>query len=321
MYRKERVVVDWAVVLCVYCLILLIIPISDKLLAYLNQDIVNTILNLAVNILIGLVYLCLLVYLVKRKRKSGALSYALLTVFFIISEYFLMQVKVSTDKLHFLGYGILSIFLYRALRHITGTNFLYVWSALYIMLLAILDEVLQIFGLGGRFFEFKDIGIDWLSGLIGQALIAGVLRPKLETADINIHRYIKGLERIEDFVTAHILRLERFNLDIFAKQICSAFRIKTGHSCGHVHFIYKGKRDHLIMFCAEQRLEKIIAKGGDCRKGEYVTWENSEFSHHPPQQAFLEMLPQIQRIIIDHPYMRKSWSSFAKFQSWLNRAT
>jgi VanZ family protein len=161
----------------------------------LNEDAVDNILNPIINILIGLVFVSLLVYLMKKGRQASILSYIWLVVFFIITTYFLMRVEITRDRLHFLGYGILSLFLYRALRHNFGTEMLYIWSGSFIMLFGVLDETLQLSGLGGRNFELKDIGIDWLSGLIGQAIIAFVVRPKLEAVDIKIRRYIKNLKQ------------------------------------------------------------------------------------------------------------------------------
>ena len=319
MYQKTRIIFDWIVVLTIYCLVLLIIPISDKLFGHLNVNSVDVVLNLIINVLISAVFISLLVYLIKGGSKTQTSSYVWLLIFLIIITYFLMKVEIVGDRLHLMGYGILSLFLYRALRHNIGTEMLYIWSAISIMLFAILDEALQIFNLGGRSFEFKDIGIDWLGGLVGQTIIAMVIRPKLETVDIKIRRYIKGLRKIQAFEVKHRPGLQRLDLDRLAGQICLAFKNATGQDGGHVHFIYKGKNDHLILICNGQRLDEIIAKRRHSKKGEYLSWYKSEFYRFSPRNAFLEFLPEIHRIIIDHPSIQKRWSSFDKFQGWLDQ--
>ncbi|MBU2540764.1 MAG: VanZ family protein [Candidatus Omnitrophica bacterium] len=318
MYQRTRIILDWTIAISVYSLLLLIIPFSNKLLVSLNADTVDVILNMIINLLIAAVFICLLIYLIARGKESAASSYIWLGVFFIVSMFFLMNVKVTTDRLHFLGYGILSLFVYRALRHNIGTQILYGWSSLFIMFFAVLDEMLQISGLGGRGFEIKDVGIDWLSGLTGQFLIALVVRPKLEAVNIKIRRYVEELKKIKTYKDARMPKAQRCNLKKIAKQICFAFKRNTGHNGGHVHFKYKGKQDHLVLICHNRKLEQIVVKNKNCKKGEYVEWNQSEFSDLLPKIAFLKLLPSIDNIIIDHTSFQKSWPCFDEFQSWLN---
>ena len=203
MYQKTKIALDWIAAISIYSLVLLIIPISNLFLGHLNEEAAAAILNTIINILISLVFLVLFVYLIKKGDKARAASYIWLITLFIITVFFLMRVQAASDRLHFLGYGILSLFLYRALRHNIGTQMLYVWSIFLIITFAVLDEFLQISGLGGRSFEFKDILIDSLSSLVGQCIIALVIRPKLETVDIKIRGYMKGLEKIKIFRERH----------------------------------------------------------------------------------------------------------------------
>jgi len=199
MYKKTRVILDWAIAISIYLCVLLIIPVSTKVFSNLSQDTIDFRLNVLINILVGLVFTCLLIFLVTKGSRGSVFSYLWLLVFLIISIYFLMRVEITRDRLHFLGYAILSLFLYRALRHNIGTQALYIWSGILIMLFAVFDEVLQLSRLGGRTFEFKDIGIDWLSGLVGQCVIAMVIRPKLEAIEIKVRGYTNELRKLKVF--------------------------------------------------------------------------------------------------------------------------
>lgn len=203
MYQRTRIILDCIAAIAVYSLVLLIIPVSDKFLAHLNEDTVDAVLNLVINTLIGLVFIFLLFFLIRRGRRGSLSSYTWLLFFLFASVFFLAQVQVTRDRLHFLGYGILSLFLYRALKHYIGTQMLYVWSSLFIMVFALLDETLQMSGLGGRSFSWQDVGIDCLSSLIGQCVIARVIRPKLESVNIRLRRYAKGLKEIKAFAQKH----------------------------------------------------------------------------------------------------------------------
>lgn len=199
MYQKTLIILDWIVIFCVYFLVILSTSLSGQIFPQLNKNTVDALLNLVINIAIGLVFIGFLVYLIKRTRNTPLSSYIWLLVFFIITVFFLFRVETTRERLHFLGYGIMSLVLYRALRHRIGTKILYLWSCLIIIIFAILDERLQSFIARGSSFEFRDIVIDWLSALLAQFLILLVARPKLENVDIKIRKDMDKLKRIRIF--------------------------------------------------------------------------------------------------------------------------
>lgn len=319
MNQKHKIIIDWAIVLSLYFLVLLIIPFSHKFLPNLGEDTVNIILNRIIDVLIAVVFIGLLSYLIIKKKSSSLRSYIWFFIFFIITTYFLDKVGITKERLHFLGYGILSLFLYRALRHNIATQLLYLWSSLIVMLFAFFDEVFQMSGLGGRGFELKDIGIDWLSALLGQLLIALVVRPKLETVNIKLRHYMHNLERARIFTKGHLAKYRAHSVDIdnLAKDICLAFRKVTGHNSGHVYFKFKGQKHYLVLVCYNERVQQIVAKDKECQKGECIDWDNSEFANFSPKAAFLELFYKINTIIIDEPLIQREWHSFDEFQDWL----
>ncbi|MDD2689268.1 MAG: VanZ family protein [Candidatus Omnitrophica bacterium] len=203
MYQRGRLILDWVITIIVYLLVLFIIPISDKLIPNLDDNAIEVILNWIINISIAAIFICLLIHLLRQGKQTEITSYVWLVFFFIISVYFLTHVGSTKDRLHFLGYGMLSLLLYMALRHNIATYMLYAWCTFLIIPFAILDESLQQFGVGGRGFEVKDIIIDSLSGASGQLLIALVVRPKLEKVNIKMHRYMNALKRQNDFQNSH----------------------------------------------------------------------------------------------------------------------
>lgn len=195
MYQKTLIIIDWTVVFSTYLLLLLMTPVSGRLLKYLDENTANAFLNAAINTIIGLIFISFLAFLIKSVKARRAAPYAWLIFFFIITVSFLSKVEITRQRLHFLGYGIMSLFLYRALRHKVGTKMLYAWTSGIIITFAILDETVQSVVGSGRSFELKDVGIDWLSGLLAQLLIVLVARPKLRGVDIKIRQNMDRLKR------------------------------------------------------------------------------------------------------------------------------
>ncbi|MEW6008761.1 MAG: VanZ family protein [Candidatus Omnitrophota bacterium] len=189
--------VDWLMLIISSFFVLAIIPFSNILLLNIGENTVNIKLNLIISVLIFSTFLFFFIFLIRRPYPPIS-SYIWLVSIFIISLYFLKQVEASRDRLHFVGYGILSLLLFRALRHNISTQMLYVISSLFLMLFAILDEVFQIF-FPPRNFDIKDIGTDVLSAALGQALIAFVLRPKLESVDVKIRTLVQNLKNLKRF--------------------------------------------------------------------------------------------------------------------------
>ncbi len=199
MYKKTRVILDWSIAISFYLATLLIIPLSNYFLPNLEGTTVDTSWNSSINVIIAVVFIILLSVLVSKGKNTQVSSYVSLAAVIGLSIFFLAYVQTSRDRLHFLGYGILSLLLWRALRHSISTYMLYFWTLLAVMIFACLDELLQLSGIGGRNFSFRDIGTDWFSAFLAQLLIALVLRPKLDVAQVKINYYIKKLSQARDF--------------------------------------------------------------------------------------------------------------------------
>lgn len=97
------------------------------------------------------------------------------------------------------------------------------------------------------------------------------------------------------------------------------FKKFTGRDEGHVHFMYKEKKGHLILVLHKGKLKQIVAKSPGCKKGEYTDWSESEFSDYSPKKAFLKFSDQVDRIIIDDRKFKKSWKSMDDFMNWLDK--
>lgn len=80
------------------------------------------------------------------------------------------------ESLHFVQYGVLSLLVYRALRHRLSDPSIYLAAAMIGCLCGIADELIQ-WIVPRRFFDYRDIAINAVAVLLVQAAIAFGLRP------------------------------------------------------------------------------------------------------------------------------------------------
>lgn len=80
------------------------------------------------------------------------------------------------ESLHFVQYGVLGILLYRALRHRLSDPSVYLVAALLGILLGLCDELIQ-WIVPRRHFDYRDVGINAMAGLLVQLAIAFGVQP------------------------------------------------------------------------------------------------------------------------------------------------
>lgn len=85
---------------------------------------------------------------------------------------------------HFLEYGLLSVFIYKALNHHIKNKTIYFSAACIILLIGTFDEITQ-WIVPGRVWNFKDVKINLISGGLTQLAIWHVIRPKSVSGKIN----------------------------------------------------------------------------------------------------------------------------------------
>ena len=115
-----------------------------------------------------------------RARGRGVSPYLYLAVLGAIYGFLLLRLDTSpAERLHLAEYGLLGCFVFSALRLDVRDNTLYGWSLLITAVLGSVDEGIQ-FMLPNRVFEFKDVGLNVLSGALGLTVIGLVIRPQVK---------------------------------------------------------------------------------------------------------------------------------------------
>lgn len=131
--------------------------------------------------LVAVVLVVLALYMVfyliaAKKTISSFLWLPLLITFYVLA---LRMIELPIERIHFIEYGLLSILVFKALRHSIQNKSVYAWAALIAFLFGCIDEGIQYF-LPNRSFDIKDITVNAVAAFFGLALLALVFRPRLE---------------------------------------------------------------------------------------------------------------------------------------------
>lgn len=99
--------------------------------------------------------------------------------------YFTLKLwKIPEEAVHFLEYGLLGFFLFRALSHNVKDKSIYFTATLFALLIGTFDEILQ-WITPQRYWDFRDVGLNALSGGLFQLAIWKVIRPKIISGKFN----------------------------------------------------------------------------------------------------------------------------------------
>ncbi|MCD4779083.1 MAG: VanZ family protein [Candidatus Omnitrophica bacterium] len=112
----------------------------------------------------------------KKKAFANPLKivlFLLVLTVYALSCYFLKQPE---ERLHFIEYGLLTLFCFNALRFHFSSKGLYVLSWTLVTIFGYGDEVIQYY-LPNRYFQWKDVGLNSLSAMLAVALILLIIKP------------------------------------------------------------------------------------------------------------------------------------------------
>ena len=128
-------------------------------------------------LILGLAGIALIFYLrAQRKTMINFIWLAILASFYVLA---LSRLQLSIEKIHFVEYGLLSLLVFRALRHNIMNRSLYFWSGLIVFCLGWLDEGIQ-YALPNRVYDTRDVIVNGLAGILGLLIIGLCLQPRLE---------------------------------------------------------------------------------------------------------------------------------------------
>ena len=130
----------------------------------------------------GIVLLYLLVFKLKIRSPS---NYICLIICGVLYTYFTLSLRnIPEETVHFLEYGLLSFFIFRALLHRVRDKSIYLTTSLLALLIGTFDEILQ-WITPERYWDFRDAGLNCLSAGLLQIVLWKVIKPKEISGKIN----------------------------------------------------------------------------------------------------------------------------------------
>ena len=142
----------------------------------------------------------ILYFRLKIRRYS---NYAWLVLISALYVYFTLKLWANPEEaIHFIEYGLLGFFLFRALRHHIDDNSIYLAAFLLGTFVGTFDEILQ-WIVPGRYFDLRDVGLNALSSALFQILLWKGFRVKLPNDKIQL----KSIRIISVVLAANLLLL------------------------------------------------------------------------------------------------------------------
>ena len=159
--------------------IFLTVPVARTIQTYVAKNLGKNAFIYFVLSVLALAFISLLYFLIFRLKIVSASNYVWLFVLTGIYAYFTLKlIKAPAEAIHFLEYGLLGFFLFRALTNHIKDKTIYVTATLLALIIGTFDETFQ-WITPGRFWSFHDVGLNTLSGGLFQVALWKVIKPKI----------------------------------------------------------------------------------------------------------------------------------------------
>ncbi len=184
--KKEKRNYWWLAVIILTLIIYLTLPLGPEIIKFLS-DTINNLFNIdygyyiighCAAVIIGFIFLFLIYNIIKkRKQLLKFYNYLILLIILGIYTYFLLTMKVPTEKIHFIEYGLLSWFIYRALKKNINDISIFFITLFIGYPISLLDEFIQ-YLIPSRSGELVDAIWNFYSVALIQLFIVFVWKPQ-----------------------------------------------------------------------------------------------------------------------------------------------
>jgi len=199
----KRAFFPWLwVVLCTLA-IFLVVPLARAIQKFVSARWGRPFFGYAVLVITAASFCAIVYVLVFRLKIRSPSNYLWLSAVAALYVYFTLKLwRAPEEAVHFLEYGLLGFFLFRALSLSIRDKGIYLTALLIGSLIGIFDEILQ-WMMPGRYWDFRDAGLNALAtGLFQVALWKGI-KPKIISEKIGP----KSVRRISLLLAVNILLL------------------------------------------------------------------------------------------------------------------
>ncbi len=176
---KKSAYLAWLLVILCSLAIFSTVPIARSIQRYVSDRWGRQLFGYFVLIVLAIGCVSLLYYLFIYLRIRSFSKYAWLILITCIYVYFTLQLwQKAEEAIHFLEYGLLSFFVFKALSIHIRDRSIYFTAALICLLIGIFDEIIQ-WMVPERFWDFRDVWLNGLSGGLLQLAIWKVIKPNI----------------------------------------------------------------------------------------------------------------------------------------------
>jgi hypothetical protein len=190
------------VALCILA-IFLVVPLARTIQRFVAAHWGRALFAYAVLAATAVAFCAIVHFLIFRLKIRSFSNYAWLAAVAGLYIYFTLQLwRAPEEAVHFLEYGLLGFFLFRALSLSIRDKSIYLTAFLIGSLVGIFDEILQ-WAMPGRYWDFRDAGLNALAtGLFQVALWKGI-KPTI----ISERMSPRSVRRVSALLAANLLLL------------------------------------------------------------------------------------------------------------------
>lgn len=163
------------------------IPLARKIQFVVYDKLGREFFSYSVLFVIIISLIALLYLFIARLRIRNISQYIWLIAWAIAMIYSTVQLRTFPEEaVHLLEYGILSIFVFRALSYRIHDWTIYIIAALIVSIIGTADEIIQ-WLIPSRYWGYKDVGINTLAGVFFLLAISKGIKPKVIRLPVKKH--------------------------------------------------------------------------------------------------------------------------------------
>jgi len=184
--RKFKLWVAWLFVFLCALAIFLVVPLARRIQTFVSDHWGRALFGYAVLLAVGVAFILILYLLIFRFKIRSPSNFLWLAAVTVLYVYFILKLwSVPEEAVHFLEYGLLGFFLFRALKFHFHEKCIYFIAFLSGSLVGIFDEILQ-WMVPLRYWDIRDVGLNALSSALFQIALWKGIKPKTISPKIRI---------------------------------------------------------------------------------------------------------------------------------------
>jgi len=184
---NKKALISWLWVVLCSITIFLIVPVAQAIQRFVAKNLGREFFIYFVLVVLLSAFIFLLYFLIFKLKVRSASNYIWLSIVTGFYTYITLKlIKAPAEATHFLEYGLLGFFLFKALSYHVKDKSIYFTATLFVLFVGIFDEILQ-WIIPQRMWDFRDVGLNALSGGLFQLAMWKVIEPKIISEKIKFN--------------------------------------------------------------------------------------------------------------------------------------